>query len=163
MQDISDGKVGCVVVKDLSRLGRDLITTSYYIEEFFPFKKVRFVSVNDQFDAVDGINNQTGESNSRIRIPLVNAFNEQVSIDTKRKTSMALDMKARHGAFIGPRAPFGYMKSEEDRMRITPDLEAAEIVKQIFDMAADGVGITAIVRNINESNIHTPIQFARSK
>ena len=162
-KDISDGKVGCVVVKDLSRLGCDLITTSYYIEEFFPFKKVRFVSVNDQFDTVDGINNQTGESNSRIRIPLVNAFNEQVSIDTKRKTAMALDMKARHGAFIGPRAPFGYMKSEEDRMRITPDPEAAEIVKQIFDMAADGVGITAIVRNLNESNIPTPIQYARSK
>lgn len=163
VQNISDGKVGCVVVKDLSRLGRDLITTSYYVEEFFPSKKVRFVSVNDQFDTLDGINNQNGESNSRIRIPLVNAFNEQVSIDTKRNTVMTLDMKAQYGAFIGPRAPFGYIKSEEDRTRIIPDPEAAEIVKKIFDIAADGVGITAIVRYLNENHISTPIQYARAK
>lgn len=69
LQDINDGKVCCVVVKDLSRLGRDLITTSYYIEEYLPSRKVRFVSVNDHFDTVDGINDQSGNASSRIRIP----------------------------------------------------------------------------------------------
>lgn len=163
IQDINDGKVCCVVVKDLSRLGRDLIATSYYIEEYLPSRKVRFVSVNDHFDSVDGINNQSGNTSSRIRIPLTNVFNEQVSIDTKKKVEMALDMKAQHGAFIGPRAPFGYKKSKDDHTCIIPDSEAAEIVKRIFQMAANDVGITAIVRYLNENAIPTPIQYARSK
>ena len=150
LQDINDGKVCCVVVKDLSRLGRDLITTSYYIEEYLPSRKVRFVSVNDHFDTVDGINDQSGNASSRIRIPMINVFNEQVSVDTKKKVEMVLDMKAQHGAFIGPRAPFGYKKSEEDHTCIVPDTEAAEIVKRIFQMAANNVGITAIVRYLNK-------------
>lgn len=163
LQDINDGKVCCVVVKDLSRLGRDLITTSYYIEEYLPSRKVRFVSVNDHFDTVDGINDQSGNASSRIRIPMINVFNEQVSVDTKKKVEMVLDMKAQHGAFIGPSAPFGYKKSEEDHTCIVPDAEAAEIVKRIFQMAANNVGITAIVRYLNKNAIPTPIQYARSR
>ena len=152
-----------MVVKDLSRLGRDLITTSYYIEEYLPSRKVRFVSVNDHFDTVDGINDQSGNASSRIRIPMINVFNEQVSVDTKKKVEMVLDMKAQHGAFIGPRAPFGYKKSEEDHTCIVPDAEAAEIVNRIFQMAANNVGITAIVRYLNKNAIPTPIQYARSR
>lgn len=162
LSDIDDGKIGCVIVKDLSRLGRELISTSYYIEENFPSKKVRFVSVNDQFDTVDGINNRIGSSPSRIRIPLTNAFNEQVSLDISHKTHDILDMKAQRGMFIGPRAPFGYRKSTENKFVIEPDPEAAAIVKEIFTMAAEGAGITAIVRYLNENDIPTPIQYARS-
>ena len=85
IQDIVDGKIGCLIVKDLSRLGREFITTSYYIEEFFPTKKIRFVSVNDRFDTIDGITDQSSPVNSRIRIPLLNVFNEQVPRDIQKK------------------------------------------------------------------------------
>lgn len=163
LQDISDGKIECVIVKDLSRVGRDHITVGYYIEEFFPLKNVRFVSVTDQFDTINGLTDQTSPKRSQIRIPLMNVFNEQAATDIKKKTAFALDMKAQSGIFIGPRAPFGYQKSEEEFGRIVPDPEAATIVKNIFKLFIDGMGITTIVRYLNENTIPTPIQYARSK
>lgn len=162
-QDISDGKIECVIVNDLSRVGRDHITVGYYIEEFFPLKNVRFVSVTDQFDTINGLSDQSSPKRSQIRIPLTNVFNEQVATDIKKKTAFALDMKARRGIFIGPRAPFGYQKSEEEFGQIVPDPEAAAIVKNIFKLFIDGMGITTIVRYLNENTIPTPIQYARSK
>lgn len=163
IQDIVDGKIGCLIVKDLSRLGREFITTSYYIEEFFPTKKIRFVSVNDRFDTIDGITDQSSPVNSRIRIPLLNVFNEQVPRDIQKKVQFSLDVKAQQGIFIGPRAPFGYQKAEEDHTRIVPDPPAAKIVQTIFELAAKGTGLTAIVRHLNENSIPTPIQYARAK
>lgn len=108
IQDIQKGKIDCVVVKDLSRLGRDYITVGYYLEMFFPSNNIRFVSINDQFDTTDGITNEDKSAyvQSRTRIPLINLFNEQVSIEIKMKVEVILDMKAQHGEFIGPRAPF---------------------------------------------------------
>ena len=150
-------------MKDLSRLGREFLSTSYYIEEHFPSKKVRFISVNDHFDTIDGINNQEAESGSRVRIPIINAFNEQVSLDIQKKTRAALDAKAERGMFIGPRAPFGYRKSADNHFKLEIDPEAAETVKLIFSMAADGVGANAIVRHLNGNQIPTPIQYARAK
>lgn len=124
---------------------------------------MRFVSVNDHFDTIDGINNQETESGSRVRIPIINAFNEQVSLDIQKKTRAALDAKAASGMFIGPRAPFGYRKSADNHFKLEVDSEAAETVKLIFSMATDGVGANAIVRHLNENNIPTPIRYARAK
>lgn len=76
LQDISAGKIECVIVKDLSRVGRDHITVGYYIEELFPMKNVRFVSVTDQFDTVNGLTDQSTPKRPQIRIPLTNVFNE---------------------------------------------------------------------------------------
>ena len=163
LADIEAGRVECIIVKDLSRLGREFLSTSYYIEEYFPSKKIRFVSVNDYFDTTDGISNQETESGSRVRIPIINAFNEQVSLDIQKKTRAALNMKAAHGIFIGPRAPFGYRKSADNHFKLEVDPEAAEIVQLIFSMAADGAGTNAIVRHLNENHIPTPIQYARAK
>lgn len=163
LADVDAGHIECIIVKDLSRLGREFLSTSYYIEEYFPSKKIRFVSVNDHFDTIDGINNQEAESGSRVRIPIINAFNEQVSLDIQKKTKAALDTKAARGMFIGPRAPFGYRKSADNHFTLEVDPEAAEIVQLIFSMAADGAGANAIVRYLNENHIPTPIQYARSK
>ena len=162
IEDILAGKINCVIVKDLSRLGRDYITTGYYIEVIFPANSVRFVSVNDQFYTIDGITNQARPYSSKIRIPITNAFNEQVSIEIKKKVEATLDMKAQHGTFIGPRAPFGYRKSESNHEKLIPDPKAAIIVRKIFELAANGTGVTAIVRYLNEKDIPTPIQYARS-
>lgn len=164
IQDILADKIECIVVKDLSRLGRDHITIGYYLEIFFPRQHVRFVSVNDQFDTIDGITNQNKEvlTQSRVRIPFINLFNEQVSIETKIKVKESLDMKAQRGEFIGPRAPFGYQKSRENPDRLIPDPAAAIIGQKIFEMAASGTGVTGIVRYLNERGLPTPIQYARS-
>lgn len=130
IQDILAGKIECIVVKDLSRLGRNYITVGYHLEIFFPRQRVRFVSINDQFDTLDGITNQNKEIpvQSRVRIPFINLFNEQVSIGTKIKVKESLDMKAQRGEFVGPRAPFGYQKSGENPDQLIPDPAAAIIV-----------------------------------
>ncbi len=162
IQDILSGNINCVVVKDLSRLGRNYISTGYYIEVLFPSNRVRFVSVNDQFDTIDGITNQKHPCSSRIRVPITNAFNEQISIEIKKKMEATLDMKAQHGTFIGPRAPFGYQKAKGIYEQLIPDPKAAIIVRKIFELAANGIGVTAIVRYLNEKEIPTPIQYAKS-
>ena len=163
IQDILAGTVECIIVKDLSRLGRDYVTVGYYLEIFFPSKDVRFVSVNDQFNTVDGMTNQNKEIpiQSSIRIPLINLLNEQVSVETQKKVEVILDMKAQHGEFIGPRALFGYQKSASDPHQLVPDPIAAITVRKIFELAANGMGVTAIVRYLNEKESPTPIQYAR--
>ena len=163
LQDIQKGKIDCIVVKDISRLGRDYITVGYYLEMFFPRENVRFVSINDQFDTTDGIANRDKSAyiQSRTHIPLINLFNEQVSFETKKKVEVILDMKAQHGEFIGPRAPFGYQKSKENPSQLVHDPIAAIIVRKISDMAAGGTGMTGIVRYLNERCLPTPIQYAR--
>lgn len=115
------------------------------------------MSVNDNFDTINGITDSSGKG-SRIRIPITNAFNEQVLLDIRKKTASALDIKAQHGGFIGPRAPFGYVG---DCTRIVPDSKSANIVKQIFKMAYAEVALTAIVRHLNENHVPTPSQYAR--
>ena len=99
---------------------------------------------------------------SSVRIPLINLFNKQVSTETKIKVRELLDMKAQRGEFIGPRAPFGYQKSASNRNQLVPDPIAAITVRKIFELAANGMGVTAIVRYLNEKEIPTPIQYARS-
>ena len=164
IRDILAGKIECIVVKDLSRLGRDYINVGYYIEILFPSKNVRFVSINDQFDTTDGITNRDKSAyiQSSTRVPLINLFNEQVVIETKMKVEVILDMKTQHGEFIGPRAPFGYQKSNENPSQLVPDPVAAVIVRKIFEMAASGTGVTGIVRYLNERGLPTPIQYARA-
>ena len=164
IQDVLDEKIECIVVKDLSRLGRDHIAVGYHLEILFPRKRVRFVSVNDQFDTINGMTNQNNAIpiQSSVRVPLINLFNEQVSTETKIKVKELLDMKAQRGEFIGPRAPFGYQKSTSNRNQLVPDPIAAITVRKIFELAANGMVVTAIVRYLNEKEIPTPIQYARS-
>jgi len=164
IQDILASKIECIIVKDLSRLGRDHITVGYYLEIFFPSKGIHFVSINDHFDTIDGITNQNPNVplQSSTRIPLINLLNEQTSIETKKKVEVILDMKAQHGEFIGPRAPFGYQKSSENPSQLIPDPVSAIIVRKIFEMAAKGTGVTGIVRYLNEKGLPTPIQYART-
>lgn len=133
-------------------------------EMFFPSNNIRFVSINDQFDTINGITNRNKSAyiQSSTRVPLINLFNEQVSIETKMKVEVVLDMKAQHGEFIGPRAPFGYQKSNENPSQLVPDPVAAVIVRKIFEMAASGAGVTGIVRYLNERGLPTPIQYAKA-
>lgn len=129
VQDILSGTINCVVVKDLSRLGRNYISIWYYIEVLLPSNGVRFVSVNDQFDTIYGITNSIHLCNSRIRVPIINAFNEQVSIEIKKKMEATLDMKAQHDTFIGSRAPFGYQKAKVRHDQLIPEANREDCSK----------------------------------
>ena len=151
LADIEDGKIDCIVVKDLSRLGRNTIDTGYYIEKYFPLHGVRFISVNDQFDSEDSEN-----SGNHLIVPLKNMINEAYAADISKKVRAQQNQAMRDGEFVGGRPPYGYKKDPDNCHRLLVNEETAPIVRQIFQWAAEGVALNAIVKRLNEGGIMTP-------
>ena len=126
MEDIKHGKINCVIVKDLSRLGRNYVETSNYIERVFPFFHVRFLVVTDDFDSFrEGVD---------LTVPLKNIINEFYSKDLAKKSSSAKKALWKEGKFTSAWEPYGYRKSEEDHHQLIVDDEAAKHLKSIFSM-----------------------------
>lgn len=162
MADIEAGKIDCVVVKDLSRLGRDAIEVGFYVQHLFPQKGVRFLSVLDNFDTLDGITNLSSGAASGLRIPLVNIFNQEYVADIRRKTQASIDRNIHDGKCVAARAPYGYAKSIGDCHQLVVDPEAAAVVKEIFAMAKEKLSLSEIVRRLNLASIPTPADYALS-
>lgn len=156
MADITDGKIDCVIVKDLSRLGRDAIEVGYYVQHLFPQKEIRFISILDTFDTVDGVTDVASGAAPGLRIPAINIFNQEYAADISRKTQASIDNNIHAGKCVAAKAPFGYMKSAVDCHQLLADPQAAEVVKEIFAMAAQRIGLTEIVRRLNLAHIPTP-------
>ena len=156
---IESGKIDCVIVKDLSRLGRNMIETGYYIEKYFPLHSIRLISVTDRVETIDGITNLNKQN--PINIPLLNLCNEAVSNEISRSTQTVLNTFARDGKYIAPRAPYGYRKSPDDCHKLLIDPEAATIVRRIFAMVQEGTAITEIVRRLNREGVLPPSLYAR--
>ncbi len=157
IKDIEDKKINCVIVKDLSRLGRNAIDTGFYIEKYFPLHNVRFISVNDDFDT----NKENG--NNGIMLPLKNMINEAYSIDIGRKIKAQAHQSMKAGEYIGARPPYGYIKAPDNCHKLIIDKETAAVVKQIFQWKYEGVSYNQIVKRLNEANIMTPNIYAQSK
>ncbi len=145
LSDIKSGKVSCVIVKDLSRLGRNVIDTGYYIEQYFVQHKIRFIAVNDSYDTAD-----ENSARSGIILPLKNMVNEAYALDIGKKIKSAAHQAMLDGDFIGARAPFGYKKSPDNCHKLIVDEETAPIVRRIFEWAANGMGINTIAVRLNE-------------
>lgn len=160
LEDIRAGKINCVIVKDLSRLGRDMIDVGYYVQMLFPSKGVRFISIGNKIDTLDGMTNITFGKLPGDRIPLTSLMDEQYAIDISKKTQFVLDNYIKDGKYVAPRAPYGYRKSESDCHVLVPDTEAASAVKEIFEMASRKISISYIVRRLNTAGIPTPINYA---
>jgi len=160
---VDAGEIDCIIVKDLSRLGRNAIETTFYIQHLFPQKGVRFISISDQFDTVDGITDISSEKAPGIRIPIVNIFNEEYAADISRKTQTSIDANIHAGKCVAPKAPYGYKKATDDCHQLVVDSDAAAVVKDIFSMAAKKVSINEIVRRLSLANIPTPIEYAKSQ
>ena len=155
--DIEAQKIDCVVVKDLSRLGRSAIDSGYYLEKYFPLHNVRVLSVNDQYDseAVDNVSSQ-------IALPLKNLMNEAYALDISRKVRAQQHQAMRAGEFVGARAPYGYRKDPTNCHRLLVNEDTAPVVRQIFQWAADGVSLNAIVKRLNETGVLTPGHYLAS-
>lgn len=151
MDDVRAGKIDCIVVKDLSRFGRNYRETGNYLENIFPFLDVRFVAVNDTFDTLTAERSADGYI-----VPLKNIMNEVYSRDISRKISSALEVKQQRGEFIGSWAPYGYRKCAHDKHRLEPDPETAPVLKDIFRWRLSGMGYLPIVRRLNELEIPCP-------
>ena len=157
LSDIEAGHINCVIVKDLSRLGRNSIDTGYYIEQYFYAHNVRFIAVTDQFDTADPNNLHSG-----IMLPLKNMINEAYSLDIGKKIKAQSRQAMKDGKYIGGRAPYGYRKDPDNCHKLLIDEETAPVVKQIFDWAYERMALNRIVRNLNEMGIAPPSHYKKS-
>lgn len=157
LSDIEVGHINCVIVKDLSRLGRNSIDIGYYIEQYFYAHNVRFIAVTDQFDTAD-----PGNLHGGIMLPLKNMINEAYSLDIGRKIKAQARQAMKDGDYIGARAPYGYRKDPDNCHKLLIDENTAPVVKQIFEWAYERVALNRIVRNLNEMGIAAPSHYKKS-
>lgn len=154
LEDIKKGIVDCVIVKDLSRFGREYIDSGRYIERLFPALGVRFIAINDNYDSLNG-----KEQADEIIIPFKNLINDAYCRDISVKIRSHLEVKRKNGEFIGSFAPYGYQKSENDRNSLIIDPIAAGIVKDIFRMKLHGLSQDAIANRLNDMGVLSPMEY----
>lgn len=158
MEDVSDGKINCVIVKDLSRLGREYIETGRYLRRIFPTYGVRFISINDGVDTA----HEDDSGNSELAVTMKNVINEAYCRDISVKTRSALDVKRRNGDFVGAFPVYGYLKSEDDKNRLVPDPYASKIVADIFRMRLEGVSAVRIAAELNRLCVLSPLAYKKN-
>ena len=152
--DIKSGKINCVIVKDLSRLGRDYIDVGNYIQRVFPRYGVRFIAIND---GVDSLSKQYD-----MITPIKNIFNEQYARDISNKIISTIRNKQEAGKFIGAFASYGYLKDPENKHHLIVDSYAAEVVGMIFKLFCSGYGKISIAKILNEKGILCPSEYKKS-
>ncbi len=164
MEEIKKGQVNCVVVKDLSRFGRNFEQTGKYLEQIFPFLGVRFISVNDRIDSFTDKNSDDG-----LIIPFKNLINDAYCRDISLKTKSHLEVKRKKGEFIAPFASYGYFKgshvdSEEKLSKhvLVVDEYASLIVKDIFKWKIEGQSNLRIAEKLDEMGVLTPAEYKKS-
>ena len=150
------GKIQCIVVKDLSRFGRDYLTVGNYISCVFPFLGVRFIAVNDGFDSIRPADVDSLETSFKTLLY------DLYSRDLSRKVRSAKKFRAQRGDFLAPFAPYGYVKDPKDKTRLAIDPEAAETVRRIFQLTADGHSADQIAMTLNRETVPTPMLYKRA-
>ena len=157
MEDIRVGRINCIIVKDMSRFGREYLEIANYIEKVFPFLGVRFISVNDNLDTKDGI-----KSDKSYEIAIKNIFNDLYAKDISKKVKASKEVKMKQGSFIGAMAPYGYKVEKIDGKRVLViDEKVAEVVRLIFNLANQGKSNIQIARELTKTYT-TPAEYKRT-
>ena len=156
IEDIKNKEVNLVIVKDLSRLGRDHIMTGYYIETFFPENGIRFISLQEGYD--NAVNQASNDSST-----FIIACNDYYSKQNSIKIRNVLNDKRRNGKFIGSAPCYGYMRDPEDKGHLIPDPETANIVKQIFEWRRNDIGVSEIATRLTNLGVKTPAGYKNIK
>lgn len=157
MCDIETGGVNCVIVKDLSRFGRDYIEAGRYIQKTFPALGVRFIALTDHYDSL-----QADMGESSIVLPVKNFINDSYCRDISTKVKSGLEVKRKNGECISPFAVYGYRKDKENRNRLVVDEYAAGIVRKIFAWKIAGMAVAAIAEQLNGLGILSPKEYKKS-
>ena len=152
---IESGEIGTVIVKDLSRFGRDHVMSGYYLQIKYPSLGVNFISLQENVD----IEKDMGTD----MLPIHNVFNEWYAQQTSKKIRQVFDMKRRNGEHIGSFAAYGYVKDPNDKNALVVDEEAATVVRDIFNMFLDGMSKNAIVHSLNDHGILSPAAYKRER
>lgn len=157
MGDIAEGRVNCIIVKDLSRFGRDYIESGKYIQKVFPSLGVRFIALIDHYDSFS-----TDAGESGIVLPVKNFMNDSYCRDISAKVKSQFEVKRRNGEYVASFAPYGYRKAENNRNQLVVDRYAAEIVRKIFEWKMDGMAVSAIAKNLNGLGVLSPREYKKS-
>lgn len=157
MEDVRAGKVNCVLVKDLSRFGRDYIECGKYIEKIFPQLGIRFIALNDGFDT------KSSSSTDSIVIPFKNLINDSYSRDISIKVRSNLEVKRRQGEFISNFTVYGYQKDKENKNHLVVDEYAAGIVRDIFKWAIEGLSPGSIASRLDQLGVLSPMEYKKSQ
>lgn len=153
LSHVRSGKIGVIIVKDMSRFSREFIVLGDYVEQIFPLSGVRFISVNDKYDSMTALSSSTETMNAAIQSLVYDYYSKDLS----RKRASSVRSRMQNGAFLGP-APYGYVSNYRDH-RYEIDPEAARTVKIIFTMAAQGMRPTAIGNYLNGQKVPTPARY----
>ena len=156
MNDIKAGTVNCVVVKDLSRFGREYINAGKYIDRLFPFYGVRLIAINDNIDTV------TRDYADDFSITLKNLMNDNYCRDISMKIRSQFQVRRKNGEYLGAFAPYGYMKSEDDHTKLEIDPYAAGVIQDIFRWKIEGMSQAAIAKRLTEQRVLAPLEYKRS-
>ena len=156
ISDITEKRLNCVIVKDLSRFGRNYVEAGKYLETIFPLFNIRFISVNDCIDSFEN-----PQSVNNVIVPFKNIINDEYCRDISIKVRSALDIRRRQGKFIGSFAAYGYKKDPADHNKLIVDEQAAEIVKLIFKKFLQGYSIIAITRQLNGDGCLNPSDYRK--
>ena len=151
--EIEAGRVGTVIVKDMSRFGRNYLQVGFYTEMMFPKKNVRFIAVNNGVDSANPADNDF--------TPFLNIMNEWYAKDTSKKIKAVFKAKMRDGKRVSGAVPYGYYRKPEDKQTLYVDEASASVVRRIFQLACDGMGATAIADTLSEDKILIPSAYAR--
>ena len=154
MQDMKAGKINCIVVKDLSRLGRNYLEAGNYLEQIFPFFRVRFISITDGYDS-----NSPDVTDESLIIPLKNIINEGYAKDISLKITTSFESRKKQGQFMGRYPVYGYLKDPENKNHLIVNPETCGIVKRIFQMRDSGMALGAIASQLNEEGILSPARY----
>lgn len=155
LEDVKKGRINCIIVKDLSRFGRDYLAVGNYISRVFPFMQVRFIAINDGFDSIRPLDADSLETSFKTLLY------DLYSRDLSRKVRSAKLLRAKRGDFLSPFAPYGFVKDPENSKRLVADPEAAAVVRSIYQMAADGMSSVEIARKLNKDGALTRMQYKR--
>lgn len=155
LEQVRCGGVNCIIVKDLSRFGRDYLTVGNYISRVFPFLGVRFIAINDGLDSINAMDVDSLETSFKTLLY------DLYSRDLSHKVRSAKLFKAKRGDFLSPFAPYGYAKAVDNKNQLVIDPEAAKVVHRIFKMAADGICLVQIARILNDEQVLTPMMYKR--
>lgn len=152
--DIENGKINCVITKDLSRLGRNYLQSGAYIEMYFPQKNIRYIAVTDGIDTLN--------SNQNDIMPFKNILNEMYAKDTSKKVKSAIQSRMREGTYIGSKAPFGYLKDPNNKRRLIIDEKTKPIIELIYKLCLEGKGTQLISQELMKRKIPRPSAFVEN-
>ena len=156
MKAVREKRVDCIIVKDLSRFGRDYIESGKYIQKIFPMLGIRFIAINDGYDSAD-----TGNQSNDFVLPFKNLINDSYCRDISIKSRSNLEVKRRNGEFVSNFAVYGYMRSPDDKHKLVVDEEAAVIVRNIFNWKQEGWNAQQIANHLNKLHVPSPMEYKK--